>query len=434
MIAAFASILLLPKVEISFTKLFHYDKSRIISESMLISPDGTRFTYQTKDKKIIIDGKALGPFSEIKNTLFSGDSRECAFLAKKNSSDPFLLYVNGNYDPNNLNIDRLFRAGNNGPIGWFEVSPMGTRVNIKGRLSQWESSVERLSCNDNGSGFILSILAKKFVNGEQTSSASYYSFNGAEKVSADHVRRAYPSPDGKDFLLEYDYEPNGTYEFKSLRHSYNGLMKDAPIFSRDGAHAAIKANFTAASDDGNVERNQYVIDGKQITSIQNHEFFSFSLDSQDWYLIGKNKNVSYLLKKSLGVPIRVDTYTGSGATIKSIKITDKGAIILQQNRNSSPYLFVEGDKGYALPIPSIIATSLSVSPTSQYVTLSGHPSKKTPVYLYSLANMASPIELDFKDINPADITQNGVSWLTERSFCLLGTKGDDVYRIDIKIM
>ncbi|MBS1700065.1 MAG: hypothetical protein JST12_00255 [Armatimonadetes bacterium] len=368
-------------------------KGQYVASSIVLSPNLERYSYTTKDGKVIVDGKSYGPYVGTGVPTFSGDSKQWGMLAQIKKDEAPKLILDGVPKDTEAPPSSVFRGGIHGPICWIERSDEHARLVTPDETTAWFEKIEKLDFSDDGLLFYMrtSEKIKKDKDAPKDdnspSSRDYIVYKGGKRVPRERVLQVYIAPNNGGFAaLAID----DTMVFKGQTAKVHGHVYGDPQFSPDGKHFAFRTEFTEVVNQINTQRYQYVIDEQPIEGLQIQSGLTYSDDSLRWVMCGLNGKKPYLYLSDRGLMAYEDVVGLGGVTdlYKQAKFVNGKLILLFQPRRSKPLLYVE-DKGVAEIGPFMsIPETFSVSPDGKYVAVAGFQGQATHAYVYAVGGLA----------------------------------------------
>lgn len=402
-----------PKAQVVETKLLSLQKNKFVPNSIYLSPDFDHCSYKTPDGKVMIDGKAYGPFVFSTPLIYSGDGKDFAFAATEKPDGAAKLFWNGVEKKTEFPISNVFRAGDTGPICWTERDKETTKTRLVTpyETTGWFEKIDRVYFNDDGSNFYVRIVEKVVREKDapndpsQPDSRDYIVYKGGKKVARESMLQVYIAPKDGGFAAVRPATnlrnlPTGTIGgleviTKAGSTVFRGELFGNPVYSSDGKQFAFRVRYTVPGAVSNQDCIQYFMNGKQITELNLQSGLMFSDKSDKWAMCGLNDKRSYMLTSWGGLMSYGQYPLLGGAPSEPYKfgrfVNDK-MVLLFQARRSKPLLFVE-DKGMIEMGPySVLTDSISISPDGKFLAVAGTDGSMNHAYVVDLENPVAGVE------------------------------------------
>ncbi len=402
-----------PKLQVVETKLLSLQKTKLVPNSIYLSPNFEHFAYKTPDGKVMIDGKAFGPYVFSTPVIYSGDGKDYAFAATVKAGEDAKFFWNGVEKKTEFPISNVFRAGDSGPICWTERDKETTKVRLitPYETTGWFEKIDRINFNDDGSNFYLRTVEKVVKEKDapndpsQPDSRDYIIYKGGKKVARESILQVYIAPKDGGFAAVRPATslvglPSGTIgglEVITRAGStiFRGEIFGNPVYSSDGKQFAFRSRYTVPGTVANQDRIQYFLNGKQITELNLQSGLMFSDTSDKWAMCGLNDKRPYLLTSWGGLVSYGEFPLLGGAPSEPYKfgrfVNDK-MVLLFQARRSKPLLFIEDKAMIELGPYSALTDTISISPDGKLLAVAGTDGTMNHAYLVDLQNPVAGVE------------------------------------------
>jgi WD40-like Beta Propeller Repeat len=453
--------------QITETKLFKVLKGKVAPGSISISPDLEHYSYGTMDKKVIIDGKAFGPYNSHGAVLFSGDSKDYVFMANLRLGEASKVIWNGVEKLTDFPVSSLFRAGETGGICWGEVKTVVTRdeqdaskvkrqdftrLMYPGGATDWMEKIEKIYFSDDGSLFAMRTSEKvvtKNLPPDSPADSDRKDFivrQDGSKVARGGVIQVFPAPNGQGYATvansteaSSDFGALTVIEvvFRGRTTKAKGEFYSKPIFSPDGKQFAFRNSFTGSTPDGrNIQFYQYNIGGFSIPDLPIQTGLTFAPDGKKWVMCGLNGKEPYLYVSSSGMS-RYDEFPGlNGAPrepYKIAKFANGKLVLLFQSSRARPMLFVE-DKGIVDLGPfSSIPDTMSISPDGTRMVIGGSDIKEARAFVVNLESPGSAAEILKPGYDLQNLGKATFVWKGNREVQFMILRNTELTRVTAKL-
>lgn len=449
--------------QITETKLFTIQKGKIAPGSIRLSPDLNHYSYVTADHKMIIDGKTLGPYVTNGAVVYSGDSKDCAFLAQIKPSEPSKLIWNGAEKATEFPVGSIFVAGETGPICWVErkrvkeeeppkvdIQRAGENANKNApkenefsrlvtpeETTDWYEKIEKLGFSDDGKLFFLR-TSQKVAQSKDTppdpsgpTTEDFIVYKGGKKVPRGQILQVYAAPSGGGFMA---ITGKSEVVFNRTLTKFTGEIYGKPVFSPDGKQMAFRVQFTKYAPDGNQPNYQYYVNGKPIENLQIQSGLIFSEDGTRWVMCGLNRKSPYLLSSDLGLVAFADAGLGKAPAepYKAAKMVNGKLVCLFQAKRDKPILYIEGLEAFELGGFISAPDTLSVSPDGRHLLLAGSAGEETHAYMVDLGNPQAAVDvLPFK-YDLQNLGKGTFVWRSDNEVQFAILKRNDLERVVVR--
>lgn len=429
----------IPAGQISEAKLFKVQKGKIAPGSISISPDLSHYSYATPDNKVVIDGKTYGPYLTVGAVLYSGDSKDYAFLAGVREKEPSVIIWNGVEKRTDNPVSNMFRAGETGGICWGEYNKDSTRLVYPTGATEWMEKIEKIYFSDDGSQFAMRTsekLTAKDVppNSAEPTSRDYIVYQDGTKVARDRTLLVFPAPNGQGYAtLTSDNE----VKFRGRTVKFTGEFYSKPVFSPDGKQFAFRNSYTGTTPEGrNIQFYQYTIGGFSIPDLQIQTGLTFAPDGKKWVMCGLNGKQPYLYVSSSGMS-RYDEFPQlNGAPpepYKAAKFANGKIVLLFQSSRARPFLFVE-EKGLVDLGPfSALPDTMSISPDGTKLLIGGSDLNESRAFLVDLENPGPATNVLKPGYDLQNLGKGTFVWKGNKEVQFMILRNSDLIRITAKL-
>ncbi|MEI8281044.1 MAG: hypothetical protein WCG75_01435 [Armatimonadota bacterium] len=440
------------------TKLFRNQKGVVAPGSITVSPNLDHYSYSTIDHKVIIDGKAFGPYVSNGAVLYSGDSKDYAFLANLKVNAPPTVFWNGVPKTTEFPVTSVFRAGETGGICWgerkvtVEPDPKDPKKEIRneftrlihpGGVTEWFDKVEKIYFSDDGSSFALRINEKiplKDIPADKPNaptSRDYIILADGTKRLRGNTMQIFPAPNNQGYaVLDTDFSETTDYsfEFRNKLIEFKGEFSGKPIFSPDGKQFAFRRSFTGPTPGGtNIAFYQYTIGGYSIPDLQIQTGLTYAPDGKKWVMSGLNGRTPYLYVSSMGM-VSYGEFPGLALAppepYKMAKFANGKIVLLFQPKREKPSVFIE-DKGvFELGPFTSLPDTMSVSPNGRYMVIGGADLKETRAFMIDLENPATAVEVMKPGCELQVLGKGTFVWKSNSSVQFMILKNSELVRVN----
>ena len=448
-----------PVIDLKFveTKLFRNQKGKVEAGSIALSPDFEHYSYSSPDHKMIIDGKSYGPFLSNGAVVYSGDSKNFAFLANVKPNAPAAIFLNGVEKPTEFPVTSIFRAGEAGGICWGEhkviitkdeKDPIKenrqdfTRLVFPGGVTAWFEKIEKIYFSDDGSDFALRTSERipptevDPKNPAAPTSRDFIVHQDGSKVARDQVVQIFPAPSAQGYATlagSKSSVADYTVSFRGRNSSFKGEFYGKPVFSPDGKQFAYRRSFTGPTPDGrNIPFYQYTIGAFEIPDLQIQTGLTFAPDGKKWVMCGLNGKEPNLYVSSMGMVSYRDFPLMGGAPAEPYKVARFAAgkmVFLFQPKREKPTLFVE-DKGlFELGSMTSLPDSLSISPNGRWLVLAAGDVRETRAFLVDLENPGPAIDIMKPGYDLQVLGKGTFVWKNDHEFQFMILRNSDLTRV-----
>ncbi|MEI7985097.1 MAG: hypothetical protein WCI55_05660 [Armatimonadota bacterium] len=426
--------------QITETKLFKVQKGKVSPGSITISPDLAHFAYGTTDHKVIIDGKSFGPYNLIGPVLYSGDSKNFAFLANLRTGEPSKIIWNGVEKLTNYQVSNLFRAGETGGLCWSELNKEFTRLIHPSGTTDWIEKIEKLYFSDDGTSFALRASEKiPVVPDAQTDTNAPPTRDiiirqDGTKINRDRVVQIFPAPNGLGYAtLSSDNEVS----YRNRSYRFKGEFYAKPVFSPDGKVFAFRNSYTGVAPSGqNIQFYQYSVGGLTVPYLQIQTGLTFAPDGKKWVMCGLNGKSPFIYVSDSGL-VPYDEFPGlNGAPPEPYKVAQfaNGKIVLLfQGRSDKPILFVEGKGLFPLGEFVGLPDTLSISPDGQNLVIGGSDMRESRAFIVNLVNPGSAKELLKPGYDLQNLGKGTFVWKSNNEVHFMILRKSELIRVSAKI-
>lgn len=467
----FPAILALPFLnfqsgQITETKLFKVQKTKVAPGSISISPDLQHYSYGTLEKTVIVDGKVLGPYNGYGSVLFSGDSKDYAFMANVRLGQPSRVIWNGVEKPTDFPVSSLFRAGETGGICWGEFKTVVTkdekdptkemrqdftRLIYPGGVTDWAEKIDKVVFSDDGASFAMRTSEKiprpETPTGEFSgpSSRDFIVYKDGSKVPRRRVVQLFTAPNGQGYVTVADgtdsagdFASLNVFEvtFRGRTVKSKGEFYGKPVFSPDGKQFAFRNSYTGTNPEGrNIQFYQYTIGGFTIPDLQIQTGLTFAPDGKKWVMCGLNGKQPFLYVSSSGLS-RYDEFPGlNGAPpepYKVAKFANGKIVLLFQSSRAKPFLFVE-DKGlFEMGAFNSLPDTMSVSPDGKRLVIGGSDVREARAFVFDLENPGSAAEILKPGYDLQNLGKGTFVWKSDNEVQFMILKNFELIRVSAK--
>ena len=448
-------------VHVTETKLFKNQKGKIAPGSIAISPDLAHYSYSTMDHKMIIDGKSFGPFISNGSVLYTGDSKNYAFLANQKVGDPPTLYWNGVEKPTDFPISSLFRAGETGGICWGEhkviiehdlIDPKKenkrefTRLAHPNGFTAWFDKIEKVYFSEDGSTFALRTNEKIPLNempkDEPTAPTTrdYIILADGSKTLRKSTLQVFPAPSSQGYAMlssEFSEVSDYSVEFRGKSTLFKGEFYGKPVFSPDGKQFAFRRSFTGHLPDGrNIPFFQYYVNGYSITDLQVQSGLTYAPDGKMWVMCGFIGKDPYLYFSNQGM-VSYSEFPGLGQAppeaYKVAKFAKGKLVLLFQPKRQKPILFVEEKGTFDLGVFTSLPDTVSISPDGRNLVIACGDNKETRAFLVNLESPGPAIELMKPGYDLQVLGKGTFVWKSDHEVQFMILKNSDLIRVSASL-
>lgn len=444
-------------VKVVETKLFRNQKGKVEPGSIAISPDFEHYSYSSPDHKIIVDGKSFGPFLSNGAMVYSGDSKNYAFLANVKPNSPPVVFFNGVEKPTEFPVTSIFRAGETGGICWGEHKVIitkdendpkkenhqdFTRLVSPNGVTEWFEKIEKIYFSDDGSDFALRTSEKippKVVDQNSQAlptSRDFIVHKDGSKVARDQTIQVFPAPNSQGYATlagSKSSVDDYVVSYRGKTSAFKGEFYGKPLFSPDGRQFAYRRSFTGPTPEGrNIQFYQYTIGGFEITDLQIQTGLTFAPDGKKWVMCGLNGKEPQVYVSSMGMVSYRDFPLLDGAPAEPYKVARFAAgkmVFLFQPKREKPTLFVE-DKGlFELGSFTSLPDSLSISPNGRWLVLAAGDVRETRAFLVDLENPGPAVEIMKPGYDLQVLGKGTFVWKNDHELQFMILRNSDLNRV-----
>ena len=439
------------------TKLFTIQKGKILPGSIMLSPDLNHFSYTSNDHKVILDGKAVGPFLSNGAVVYSGDSKNAAFLATVNPNEPSKLYWNGVEKKTDFPVSNVFRAGENGGLCYVErktetvddgIDEKGnkkvrqierSRVVMPDETTDWFRKIDKIGFSDDGSSYYMrmseeiEVSKDKPVDLTAPTAKDYLVYKGGKKVERDQVMQVFPAPlgEGYAFLTNRNaviYKQNSTV--------LHGAFYGKPVFSPTGKQFAFRSEFTGHDTNGvNIPFFHYYINGLEILDLQIQTGLTFDDTGKKWVMCGLNGKNPYIYQSTTGLMSYADAGLGGAPAepYKVAKFVNGKLVCLFQAKRSKPLIYLE-EKGL-MDLGNFVAypDTLSTSPDGKHLIIAGSAGEETHAYVLELDAPTEGIDVLKGNYDLQNLGIGTFVWRNDREVGFTALRKNDLVRVSVRL-
>jgi hypothetical protein len=456
----------IPAGQISETKLFKVLKTKVAQGSISLSPDLSRYSYVTTDHKVIVDGKSYGPYLSNGAVLFSGDSKDFAFMAGLREKEPSSIIWNGVAKQTDFPVSNIFRAGDSGGICWGEVKSIFTkdekdpskerrqdftRLIHPGGATDWMEKIEKIFFSEDGSNFAMRTSEKVPVaelppDSSGPSSRDYIVYKDGKKVLRGRVFQVFSAPSNQGYATVSDgtsttgdFSNLNSFEvsFRGRTTKTKGEFYGKPIFSPDGKQFAFRNSYTGPTPEGkNIQFVQYTLGGFSVPDLQVQTGLTFAPDGKKWVMCGLNDKQPFLYVSDSGLQ-RYDQFPMlNGAPqepYKMAKFASNKLVLLFQHSRSKPFLFVEEKGLVELGAFTALVESMSISPDGTKMVIGGSDIKESRAFVVDLANPGPAAEILKPGYDLQNLGKGTFVWKGDHEVQFMILRNQDLIRISAKL-
>ena len=437
--------------QVTEIKLFKNEKGKVAPASIAVSPNLAHFSYSTLEHKIMIDGKAYGPYLSNGAVVYSGNSDDFAFLAGQTVGKPSSFFYDGVDKSGEFPVSNVFRAGDSGGLCWIEhkltvaPDPRDPNKEIKRELSRlaypggatdWFERIEKMNFSDDGSLFALRVSEKVTVEPgvkldlEAPTSHDYIIHQDGSKVLRENILQVFPAPDGQGYA---SLSSENSVTFRNKVTKFKGEFYGKPQFSPDGKQFVFRNSFTGTTSGGrNVPFYQYNINGFSIPDLQIQTGLTFAPDGKKWVMCGLNGKDPFIYVSSQGMVPYAD-FPGLGGAppepYKEARFANGKIVLLFQPKRAKPMLFVE-DKGiFELGDLTSVPETLSISPDGRTLVLGCTDFKEMRAFAVNLESPGPAVEILKKGYDLQDMRKGTFVWKSDHQVQFLILRNSDLIRV-----
>ena len=442
--------------QVTETKLFRNEKGKVVPGSIAVSPNLQHYSYSTVDHKIMIDGKAFGPYLSNGIVAYSGNSDDYAFLASQRQNAPSTFFLNGVEKNGEFPIFNVFRAGESGGLAWVEHKYVTekdekdpsktnkfdfTRLVYNGGNTEWFERIEKMSFSDDGSLYAIRVSEKvkasdvKKDDPDTPTSKDYIVRMDGEKTPRAGIMQIFPAPNAQGYAT---LTGDNTVIFRNKVSPIKGEFYGKPMFSPDGKQFVYRNSFTGARPDGrNVPFYQYTINGYPIPDLQIQTGLVFAPDGKKWVMCGMNGKDHFLYISSQGMVAYSDFPGLAGAPLEPYKEARFAAgkiVLLFQPKKSNPILFIE-DKGITdLGEMTSAPETISISPDGKKMVLGCQEKQELHAFAVDLENPVSAVPvIAKKGYDLQNLGKGTFVWRNDHEVTFLILRNSDMTRVSASL-
>jgi hypothetical protein len=434
--AFFVTLALKPLLgPVTETKLFKIQKGKIVPGTILLSPDLMHYSYVSSDRKLILDGKAFGPYLTNTTPVYSGDGKDCAYIATINAKDGPVLVWNGVVRKTDYPVGNLFRAGDTGGIWWYERQENKTRLVHAEGVTDWFAKIDKLSVTDDASNFYLRTSEpiksdpQKVDPGAPTSN-DYIIKKDGTKTPRGNTLQVFPAPKGLDYAMLMG---TGEVLFRGKSARVHGEFYGKPTFSPDGKQFVFRSEFTGPTKEGNKPFFHYNVNGLELNDLQIQTGFTFSPDGSKWVLCGLNGKEPFIHLSTYGL-LSYGEFPGLAGVppepYKVAQFVNGKLVMLFQAKLGKPILYIE-DKGvFELGEFKAAPETLEFSPDGKKLALAGMFRQETRALLVDLENPGIASELLKPGYDLQNLEKGTFIWKSDQELMYMILRNSELIRIN----
>lgn len=434
--AFFVTLALSPRLgPVTETKLFKLQKGKIKPGTIQLSPDLMHYSYVSSENKLILDGKAFGPYLNNTSPVYSGDGKDCVYMATIDAKNGPVLVWNGTIRKTDFPVAGVFRAGETGGVWWYERQETKMRLVHSEGVTDWFPKIDKLTVSDDGSNFYMRTsenVKAETQNFDPTAPTSidYIVRKDGTKTLRGNVLQVFPAPQGLDYASLLG---TGDVVFRGKAARVHGEFYGKPVFSPDGKQLAFRSEFTGPTKDGNKPFYHYNVNGTELTDLQIQTGFTFSPDGKKWVLCGMNGKEPYIHLSTYGL-LSYGEFPSLGEAppepYKSATFVNGKLVLFFQAKTGKPTLYIE-DKGlFEMGDFKVAPDTLEFSPDGKKLAFAGIFRQETRALLFDLENPGAVTDLMKPGYDLQNLDKGTFIWKSDQELVYMILRNSELIRIN----